>query len=266
MKHGLRGLCGAGALVLPLSVGFPALAQQPVVEDLTAQPSTFYQQTETREAAGGSLVIFNQVQEHQEELRRLRGQVEELRHQLEQLRGQTRQQYMDLEDRLAALSTVPAGPARNDQGGERVDEQAANRVADEAEAPAPRSDDPDAQAAYQQAFAHVQAREFDAAIAAFEGFVGDYPDSRLTPNAHYWLGELHAAEGRLEPAEAAFRTVLNDYPESNKVPDALYKLGLLKARQGQPDESRELLERVREAHPESTAAGLAGDFLRESGN
>jgi len=60
--------------------------------------------------------------------------------------------------------------------------------------------------------------------------------------------------------------VLDDYPESNKVPDALYKLGLLKARQGQPDESRKLLERVREAHPESTAAGLAGDFLRESGN
>lgn len=268
MKHGLKGLCGAGAMVLPLSVGLPALAQQPVVEDLTAQPNTFYQQTETREAAGGSLVIFNQVQEHQEELRRLRGQVEELRHQLEQLRGQTRQQYMDLEDRLSSLS-VGAGPTSGDatdEANQRVDEQAANQVADQSDSPAPRSDNPDAQAAYQQAFASVQAREFDAAIAAFEGFVGDYPDSRLTPNAHYWLGELHSAEGRLEPAEAAFRTVLDDYPESNKVPDALYKLGLLKARQGQPDESRELLEQVREAYPESTAAGLAGDFLRDAGN
>ncbi|MEQ5802154.1 tol-pal system protein YbgF [Halomonas sp. H10-9-1] len=264
MKHGLKGLCGAGALVLPLSVGFPALAQQPVIEDLTAQPSTFYQQTETRESAGGSLVIFNQVQEHQEELRRLRGQVEELRHQLEQLRGQTRQQYMDLEDRLASLAAGASPPTLSDAGGEGVDEQVAERVADEA--PAPSSDDPDAQAAYQRAFSSIQARQFEAAIAAFDAFVGDYPDSRLTPNAHYWLGELHSAEGRLEPAEAAFRTVLDDYPGSNKVPDALYKLGLLKARQGQPDASRALLERVREEHPESSAAGLAGDFLRESGN
>ena len=123
MRHGLRGLCGAGALVLPFSVGLPALAQQPVVEDLTAQRSTFYQQAETREPAGGSLVIFNQVQQQEEELRRLRGQVEELRHQLEQLRRQSRQQYMDLEDRL---STLAAGTADRPPG---VDEAAANPVA-----------------------------------------------------------------------------------------------------------------------------------------
>lgn len=268
MKHGLKRLCGAGALVLPLSVGLPALAQQPVVEDLTTQPSTFYQQTETREAAGGSLVIFNQVQEHQEELRRLRGQVEELRHQLDQLRSQTRQQYMDLEDRLASVSSVSAGisqPAPEEASDERPGSEAVGR-GEEATTASPNDEDSDAQAAYQEAFASVQAREFDAAIASFEDFVDDYPQSRLTPNAHYWLGELHAAEGRLEPAETAFSTVLEAYPESNKVPDALYKLGLLKARQGQPEQSRQLLERVREAHPESTAAGLAGDFLRQSGN
>ncbi|TDB05530.1 tol-pal system protein YbgF [Halomonas marinisediminis] len=270
MEHGLKRLCGAGALVLPLSVGVPALAQQPVVEDLTAQTSTFYQQTDTREPAGGSLVIFNQVQEHQEELRRLRGQVEELRHQLEQLRGQTRQQYMDLEDRLSSVSagmsrSSPDEETRDEAHDERPNSESERRDAETGTA-SPNAEDSDVQAAYQKAFSSVQAREFDRAIAAFDSFVGSYPESRLTPNAHYWLGELHAAEGRLEPAEAAFRTVLDDFPESNKVPDALYKLGLLKARMGQPDASRELLERVREAHPESTAAGLADDFLRQSGN
>ncbi|MFO7648128.1 tol-pal system protein YbgF [Halomonas sp. 3H] len=258
MKHGLKGLCGAGALVLPLSVWLPALAQQPVVEDLTAQPRSFYQQTETREEAGGSLVIFNQVQQHDEEIRQLRGQVEELRHQLEQLRRQTRQQYMDLEDRLAS---GPAGVGVDSSA--QVDEQAAQEVV---QAPSPSGADPDAQAAYQQAFARVQAREFGEAIAAFERFVGDHPDNTLTANAHYWLGELHAAEGNLEPAETAFRTVLDDFPQSGKVPDSLYKLGLLKARQGDPQASRELLERVREEYPESTAAGLANDFLRQSSN
>ncbi len=258
MKHGLKRLCGAGALVLPLSVWLPAQAQRPVVEDLTAQPRTFMEQTETREEAGGSLVILNQVQQHEEELRQLRGQVEELRHQLEQLRRQTRQQYMDLEDRLA---TAPAavGPAAVEQ----VDEEAARQVA---QAPSPSGAGAAAQAAYQDAFARVQAREFGEAIAAFERFVVDHPDNTLTANAHYWLGELHAAEGNLEPAEGAFRIVLDDFPQSNKVPDALYKLGLLKARQGEPEASRELLERVRDDYPESSAAGLANDFLRQSGN
>ena len=259
MKHGLKGLCGAGALVLPLSVWLPAMAQQPVIEDRTGgQPRSFYEQAETREEAGGSLVIFNQVQQHEDELRQLRGQVEELRHQLDQLRRQSREQYLDLEERLASGGTgvgIDASP--------QVDDAAAREVA---RAPSPGGAGADAQAAYQAAFARVQAREFGEAINAFDRFVVDHPDNTLTANAYYWLGELHSAEGSLDEAEGAFQTVLDQFPQSGKVPDALYKLGLLKARQGQPDESRELLERVRETYPESSAAGLASDFLRQSGN
>ncbi|MCA1769167.1 MAG: tol-pal system protein YbgF [Halomonas sp.] len=260
MNHGLKRLCGAGALVLPLAVWLPAVAQQPVVEDLTAQPRSFYQQTETREAAGGTLVIFNQVQQHEEELRQLRGQVEELRHQLEQLRRQTRDQYLDLEDRLAS---APVPVIVGTEASAQVDEETARQVV---QAPSPSGASPEAQQAYQQAFASVQAREFGEAISAFERFVTQHPDNSLTANAYYWLGELHAAEGNLDDAEREFRTVLDDFPQSNKVPDSLYKLGLLKARQGDPQASRELLERARDDYPESTAAGLANDFLRQSGN
>jgi len=259
MRHGLKRLCGAGALLLPLTVTTPLLAQQPVVEDLTGRSGggNFYDQAATREEAGGSLVLFNQVQKHQEELRQLRGQVEELRHQLEQLRRQTRQQYLDIEDRLMAVSSGV------DQVGPAVDEESAREVAEQ---PSSNVDDPRAQSAYQAAFSHVQAREFDQAIGAFDAFVTEYPDSRLASNAHYWLGELHSAEGELDAADAAFRRVLQDFPDSSKVPDALYKLGLLEARRGRPEESRALLDRVREEHPDSSAAGLADDFLRQAGN
>lgn len=255
MRHGLKRLCGAGALVLPLTV----TAQQPMIEDLTQSQrgGGFYSQTATREEAGGSLVIFNQVQQHQEEIRQLRGQLEELRHQLEQLRRQTRQQYLDIEDRLMAAG------GGVDQAAPPVDEQSAREVA---ETPSASGGDAGAQQAYQAAFAHVQAREFGEAIGAFEAFVDQYPDARLTANAYYWLGELHSAESDLDAADAAFRRVLEDFPESSKVPDALYKLGLLEARRGQPEESRALLERVREEHPDSSAAGLANDFLRQTGN
>ncbi|MCE9684242.1 tol-pal system protein YbgF [Halomonas alkalisoli] len=256
MRHSLKRLCGAGALVLPLSVMSLAVAQQrPVIEDLTASPSrSFMDQAEVREESRGSLVIFNQVEEHQREIQQLRGQIEELRHQLEQLRNQTRQQYLDLDERLMAGSAgIEARP--------EVDEESARQVA---QAPSPSGVSANAQAAYQAAFSKVQAREFQDAIRAFEAFVVEHPDNNLTANGHYWLGELHSAEGNLAEADLAFRQVIENYPQSSKLPDALYKLGLIKARQGEPGESRELLERVRDDYPDSSAAGLANDFLRQS--
>lgn len=255
MRHSLKRLCGAGALVLPLSVISLVEAQQrPIVEDRTAQPRGFMEQAEVREEPGGSLVLYNQLQDHQREMQQLRGQIEELRHQLEQLRNQTRQQYMDLDERITAGSAgIQTSP--------EVDQEAARQVA---QTPSPSGTSADAQTAYQAAFAKVQSRQFGEAIQAFDAFVVDYPDTALTANGYYWLGELHSAEANLDQAETAFRTVINDYPQSSKVPDALYKLGLIKARQGELEESRGLLERVRDDYPDSSAAGLANDFLRQS--
>lgn len=264
MNHSLKWfverLCGAGAIVLPLSV-LPLTAvaqQQPLVQDLSSSSNSgFYSQTQRQESSGGSLVIFNQVQEHQQEIQQLRGQIEELRHQLEQLKRQSQQQYLDLEDRL-----MSSGPSQIEQATPQVEPEAAQQVAN---APSASNVSQDAQSEYQAAFAHVQAREFGQAIQAFESFVSNHPDTSLTPNGHYWLGELYAAEGELDKADAAFSRVIENYDGSSKVPDALYKLGLVKARQGDAEESRALLERVRNDYPQSSAAGLAGDFLRQAG-
>lgn len=251
MKHGLKRLCGAGALLLPLSVW-----AQPAVDDLTEQSSNFYNQTAAR-ASGGNLALFNQLQENQRDIQQLRGQVEELRYQLEQQKQLSQERFLNLEKRLEALASQP----RDAQADSRVDSDAAAAVTNETAAISEQGRD-----AYQAAFRQVQAREFDAAIQAFQDFIATYPDSGLRPNAHYWLGELYSAQSQLDAAAEAFQTVIDDFPDSNKVPDALYKLGLLKARQGRPDESRTLLERVRSDYPDSNAADMADDFLNQSGN
>ncbi|WP_043525970.1 tol-pal system protein YbgF [Litchfieldella xinjiangensis] len=256
MKHSLKGLCGAGALVLPLSVW-----AAPVVEDLSdrqQQPQSFYNQTQVREEAGGNLVLFNQLQKNQQEIQQLRGQLEELRHQLEQLRRVSQERYVDLEERITA------GGGGNLSGNPPEAEVPSDAARDVAASAQRSGGDSNAQAAYQQAFQHVQDRDFPAAIQAFESFVDNFPDSSLTANGYYWLGELYSAQSELEPAANAFQRVINDHPQSNKVPDALYKLGLLRARQGQPDASRELLTRVRDDYPDSSAAGMANDFLNQS--
>ncbi|CAO1664094.1 MULTISPECIES: tol-pal system protein YbgF [Salinicola] len=284
MKHGLKRLCGAGALVLPLSVW----AQQPVVDDLTGQSNGFYSQTEARQSGGGTLTILNQLQDNQQQIQQLRGQVEELRYQLDQLKRQTQQQYLDLDDRISG-GGMGAGDNDTSNGSEGADLDSgsvdSSSASDVADSPVPADDGAtgaaaddrssskpnassgggDGREAYQAAFQLVQSRQFDSAIDAFQGFISDYPQSSLLPNAHYWLGELYSAQSQLDQAADAFDTVISDYPQSNKMPDALYKLGLLKARQGDTDGSRQLLERVRGDYPDSNAAQMAGDFLNQMG-
>ncbi|SHE91909.1 tol-pal system protein YbgF [Modicisalibacter ilicicola DSM 19980] len=251
MKHGLIRLCGAGALLLPLSVG-----AAPTVKDLSTGSNNFYQNTQARESsAGANLRILNQLQENERQLQELRGQIEELRYQLDQQKQLSQERYLDLEQRVSQSGQPASGGAQAAQ--DDVDAEAANSVA--------TSGRQDGQQAYQAAFQKVQSRDFDAAIEAFEAFVGDYPDSPLRANAHYWLGELYSSRSELEPAAQAFNNVIENHPESNKVPDALYKLGLLKARQGQPDASKQLLTRVRQEYPQSNAADMAADFLNQSG-
>jgi len=274
--------CAIGlTLSLSLMAAPIALAQQPIVQDLSASSaSSFYQQADTQTSTDGALVMFNQVQEHQREIQELRGQIEELRYELERLRNQGQQRYLDTDDRLAALES--AASAEQSLDGEVIPvntselnnaSEASNEAAEASteendtpvsDRPSASTTPPEVQEAYQAAFAFVQAREFDDAIGAFNAFVADYPDTRLTPNGYYWLGELHAANDDLSAAEVSFEKVINNFDGNNKVADALYKLGLVKARQGETERSRELLKRVREEFPESSAAGLAGDFLRQT--
>ncbi|MCK0745052.1 tol-pal system protein YbgF [Chromohalobacter nigrandesensis] len=262
MKHGLKRLCGAGALMLPLSVW-----AQPSVDDLNDQSSSsLYSQTAAREESsggGGNLALFNQLQDSQREIKQLRGQLEELRYQLEQQKKLSQERFLDLEKRVdnmasrASSSRVDSGVAESVTGDAGTNESQAGGAQEGTSSEQGRD-------AYQAAFKEVQARQFDDAVQAFEDFIDEYPDSDLLPNAHYWLGELYSAQSQLDAAAESFQTVIDDYPDSNKVADALYKLGLLKARQGHPDESEELLNRVRDDYPDSNAAEMAEDFLNQS--
>lgn len=269
MKHSLKRLCGAGALVLPLSVW----AQSG--QDFSAQ-SNFYNQAST--GGSGSLTIFNQLQSQQEAINQLRGQIEELQHQLEEQKQLSQQRYLDLDERISGGGGTGGNPAAGSSatatdssssdpinaaamgGASAVTQGAGSSGASSAGS----SNSGDAQQAYQDAFELVQGRQFDQAISAFEQFNRDYPDSNLNGNAYYWLGELYSAKSQLDDSATAFQTVINKYPNSSKVPDALYKLGLVKARQGQGSESQKLLNQVIKEHPDSNAANMARDFLKRT--
>ena len=205
---------------------------------------------------GGSLQqLFYRLQGVQQELQILRGEVEEQRYQLEQLQQQQRNQYLDLDRRVSALS-----PNRPAPGPVSDAAQEAPQPAEEARKPkVPASE----KEVYASAIELMRARAFDQSAIAFESVIVNYPNGQYTPNAFYWLGELYLAMADQERARQNFVQVLRLYPDHEKVPDALYKLGVLYHGLGDVEQARRYLARVQSEHPQSSAATLAKKYAAE---
>lgn len=85
-------------------------------------------------------------------------------------------------------------------------------------------DDP--QTSYEVAYAFILQRDFQAAEGAFGDFLRRYPKDKLTPDAQYWLGESHFAQGRFRDAADAFLKGYKRFKSSNKGPPSLVKLAM----------------------------------------
>lgn len=193
--------------------------------------------------------LFYQLQILRQEVQDLRGLVEEQSHQLNRLAKDQQEQYLDLDRRVSAL---------RDQAPEPTLAETATR-ADPVPGGLPGSE----RDAYTAAFNQMKNRQFDEAVAAFNALVADFPNGQFTPNAFYWLGELHLAQSQDELARQSFSQVINLYPDHQKVPDALYKLGIVHHRLGDTSQALSYLERVIADYPESSAAGLARTYSAE---
>ena len=209
----------------------------------------------------GSLVV--QLQQLQEEVRRLNGMVEEQAQQIQRLKEQSLERYVDLDRRLAASGGV--GPIATPNTGMASSGEALSAPPAGAK-PNARPAEPGEEPAYQSAYSLVKARKFDGAVDAFKGFLTDYPFGRYAPNAHYWLGELYLVLDNPDPelARQSFKLLLDQYPDNPKVPDALYKLGRVHFLKGNRDRSREYLRRVISEYPGHPAAQLAQDFISDN--
>lgn len=263
-------LLTAGAILLSATV-FAAEpgSVQPGAQPGTAQPA----------AAGDRRLseLFYQLQVLQQEVQELRGMVEEQSHQLNRLARDQKEQYIDLDRRVAGLSAGGVAPVEATGGTQPGTSSFPSAGAGTGQTATPVVPTPAAggatvaavpgsaseREAYQQAFDLMKARQFDQSIAAFNRLIVDYPNGQYAPNAFYWLGELHLAQQNTELARQAFMQVINLYPDHPKVPDTLYKLGVAYHRLGDTDRALEYFNQVRSQYPQSSAAGLATSYAQE---
>lgn len=181
----------------------------------------------------------------------LQGDAEMLQHDAGDTTDRQRQLYADLDARLQDLegSLQARGRVGVLEGGSLQPGQL----------PVPGGSDRDN---YQLAFELLKEERYDLAATAFRQFLVSFPESELADNAQYWLAESYYASDKFEQALRDFEVVINDHPRSRKVPDALLKMGYCNYNLKRWDAARATLTRVEADYPETTAARLAGQYLK----
>ena len=187
-----------------------------------------------------AIELSKMIEELKQDLARLRGQVEVLSNQIETLDRRQKDLYVDLDARIRKLEA----------GIQAQEKQAA------------AASDPVAESkAYEAALNQFKLGNYQTAIAAFQSFLGAYPDSPQLPSAQYWIGNAYYALRDYKVAIAAQQKVVALWPDSAKAPDALLNIASCQAELGETRAARETLQGLVKKYPGSPAAEQAKQRL-----
>lgn len=187
---------------------------------------------------GDALSADSQVrlQQMEERVRQMTGQIEELEYRQRQMSDKLDQIIAS----VAALGqgAAPANPAATDDAGTVNDgsgtltnqDLAVGESGDAAAAGAAALPDGSEMDQYNYAFSLLRKADYEGAEAAFNAFITAHPDSQLSGNAYYWLGETYYVRTRYNDAAIAFLKGYQRFPNGEKAPDNLLKLGMSLAR------------------------------------
>ena len=223
----------------------------------------------------GLLTLQRQLKDMERELQTLRGENERLRNEVEQMQAKQREMFIAIDKRLQSQSMAASDEGAQPQkprstvAEQPVDSKPAQPATADTQVATSRpvvissttEDSPETTDAYRNAFLLLKQRRHDEAITAFEEFLSNYPNSKYSGNAQYWLAEANYVTKRYDRALAEFQKVLDMYPTSSKVPDARLKMGYTYYDLEQWEDARVTLTRLRAQFPNSTVAGLAQQRL-----
>ncbi len=118
---------------------------------------------------------------------------------------------------------------------------------------------------YRSAYEDYMRGNYDLAAQGFQDYRSRFPNTELSDNALYWVGECYAAQDLTTEAIQTFSQVLEDYPNSDKGAAAQLKKGLLYLSAGDQGQGVVNLQYVVYEHPGTEEADLAREKLRTLG-
>lgn len=191
------------------------------------------------------LDLSGQIDGMRNDMAKLRGQMEVINHQIETAAQRQKDLYLDIDTRLRKL--------------EQAREQAA---AAPAATPAAQAE-PTAEEtrAYQAALDQFKLGNYALAVAAMQGFMVTYPQSKLAPNAQYWIGMAYSGQRNYKDAIEAQRKVIAAWPKSEKAPDAMLSIASAQETMGDRKAAQRTLEDLISRYPDSSSAASAKQRL-----
>lgn len=190
------------------------------------------------------LQMQEQIDQMSQEISDLRGQLERNSYEMQQMLKRQRELFVELDRVRGEMKAAPVKETTPAKTGGKY------------------SSDADEQTAYQDAVDLIlKKRDYSGAIAAFQQFQKDYPDSTYSANSHYWLGQLYFAKKQDKEAVKSFAAVVS-YKDSNKRADALVKLGDIAKRNKNDAQAKKYYQQVVDEYPGSASAKVAGSKLK----
>ena len=125
-----------------------------------------------------------------------------------------------------------------------------------------RSETPESEAAYREAFGLLKAGQYEQSIKGFSRYLQQYPNGQYADNAQFWVGEAYYVMRKFEPAISQYQKLISNYPDSQKQPHALLKIAYSFDELGRSDQAVKLLTQLKQKYPDSSAARLADERLQ----
>lgn len=214
--------------------------------------------------------LANQLQVVREELRSLRGQIEMLSNNIEGSAKRQRDMYVDLDARLRRFEQNPGAAPPAAPGGTSPAASAPPTGAPPPAgspgmtvATAPPSAavataaTPEESRLYEAAQAQRRIGNYPAAIASFQNFVKQFPNSSLAHRAQYWIGDSYYNQRDYKNAIANQQRLVASYPDSASVPDALLNMASSYIEMGDTANARNTMDSIVARYPTSDAAEKA---------
>lgn len=221
------------------------------------------------------LELNSQIEALRLDLNKLQGQIEVLANENDLAQKRQKDFYVDLDSRLRKIeqsSSPPAaeagspeastqGPAAQAEADTDTEAtpQDAYKTAPPASA-APSSSgvtESDESRAYESAYDQFKHGRYQNAVAGFNKFLKNYPNSSLAPSAQYWIGNSYYAIRDFKNAISAQEKLISSFPESSKAPDAMLNIASSQQEMNKKPAARKTLETIIKKYPGSDAADKA---------
>lgn len=194
--------------------------------------------------------------------------LQELSQQIEQLQAQledTNYRLSELSQQIAATQQRIRTPsATGEEEGDRPTPQGAEESPGSG-TPPPSAADADPRTLYETAYNDYLRGNYELAILGFRQYLQSFPDTDLSDNAVYWIGECFYSQGQHARAIQEYDNVLNRYPRSDKTAATLLKKGFSYLEAGQREAGVAELQDVLSRFPGSNEARLAAQRLQDLG-